>query len=223
MPIDVDAVTGAVYGTPAGRRTACRRWLHAWLPMVLGPQPRHRHPKPEGFHHAGVPDGTPRGSAPGSSGRRRRAVPGDGGRPQDAGRRVPSRRRERDAPRAGGQQVCDPLPSRAPARRTAPKTKGKVERPFRHIRQDFFLARRFRDLDNLNRQFGHWRTTVANPRTHDTTGRVVDEAFADGRRISRDGMASVAGNLYGVPDATRRRVVEVQNHPGQCGSSRTAT
>ena len=114
------------------------------------------------------------------------------------------------------------------------KTKGKVERPFRYIRQDFFLARAFRDLDDLNRQFDRWRATLANPRTHATTGRVVDEAFADERprlvplpavaysapltverRISRDGMVSVAGNLYSVPDATRRRVVEVQNHPGQ--------
>ena len=30
------------------------------------------------------------------------------------------------------------------------------------------------------------------------------------RRISRDGMVSVDGNLYSVPDTTRRRVVEVQ-------------
>ena len=112
--------------------------------------------------------------------------------------------------------------------------KGKIERPFRYVRQDFFLARRFRDLDDLNRQFDRWRATLANPRTHATTGRVVDEAFAEERpqlipppavaysapltverRISRDGMVSVAGNLYSVPDATRRRVVEVQNHPGQ--------
>ena len=28
-------------------------------------------------------------------------------------------------------------------------------------------------------------------------------------------MGSVVGNLYIVPDATRRRGVEVQNHPGQ--------
>ena len=28
-------------------------------------------------------------------------------------------------------------------------------------------------------------------------------------------MVAVSGNLHGVPDATRRRVVEVQNHPGQ--------
>jgi hypothetical protein len=29
------------------------------------------------------------------------------------------------------------------------------------------------------------------------------------RRISREGMVSVGGNFYSVPDATRRRVVEV--------------
>src|SRR3546814_18934223 len=29
------------------------------------------------------------------------------------------------------------------------------------------------------------------------------------RRISRDGMVSVGGNFYSVPDATRRRTVEV--------------
>ena len=30
------------------------------------------------------------------------------------------------------------------------KTKGKVERPFRYIREDFFLGRNFRNLDDLN-------------------------------------------------------------------------
>lgn len=30
------------------------------------------------------------------------------------------------------------------------KTKGKVERPFRYIREDFFLGRSFRNLDDLN-------------------------------------------------------------------------
>jgi transposase len=32
------------------------------------------------------------------------------------------------------------------------KTKGKVERPFSYIRQDFFLARTFRNLEDLNAQ-----------------------------------------------------------------------
>ena len=112
--------------------------------------------------------------------------------------------------------------------------KGKVERPFRYIRQDFFLSRTFRTMDDLNRQFDQWRTEVANPRVHATTGRIVDDAFAEEqgallslpahpydavltveRRVSHEGMVSVGGNLYSVPDTTRKRVVEVQNHPAE--------
>lgn len=111
------------------------------------------------------------------------------------------------------------------------KTKGKVERPFRYIRQGFFLARTFRNMDDLNAQFDAWRTEVANPRVHATTRRVVDEAFAEEqpnlkplpaipysavltveRRVSKDGMISVGGNFYSVPDTTRRRTLEVQHH-----------
>jgi len=33
------------------------------------------------------------------------------------------------------------------------------------------------------------------------------------RRISQEGMVAVGGNQYSVPDTTRRRIVEVQNHP----------
>ena len=114
------------------------------------------------------------------------------------------------------------------------KTKGKVERPFRYIRQDFFLGRSFRDLDDLNAQFEEWRTTIANPRVHATTNRIVDEHFAEEkphlrplpaqsydavltveRRISQEGMVAVGGNQYSVPDTTRRRIVEVQNHPAE--------
>ena len=108
------------------------------------------------------------------------------------------------------------------------KTKGKVERPFRYVREDFFLARTFRNLEDLNDQLRRWLDGVANPRMHATTRRIVSEAFAEERtclrplplapfrsvlrlerRISRDGMVSVGGNLYSVPDATRRRAVEV--------------
>jgi hypothetical protein len=112
------------------------------------------------------------------------------------------------------------------------KTKGKVERPYRYVRQDFFLARTFRNMDDLNAQFEDWRAAIANPRRHATTQRIVDEHFAEEqprlialpaipysavltveRRVSHEGMVSVGGNLYSVPDATRKRVVEVQNHP----------
>jgi transposase len=108
------------------------------------------------------------------------------------------------------------------------QTKGKVERPFRYVREDFFLAGTFRNLDDLNTQFDGWRDGVANVRRHATTGRIVAEHFAEERpllqplpagpfaavltmerRITRDGMVSVGGNLYSVPDGTRRREVEV--------------
>jgi len=57
--------------------------------------------------------------------------------------------------------------------------KGKVERPFRYIREDFFLARSFRNLADLNEQLRHWLDRVANPRLHATTRRGVNEAFAE--------------------------------------------
>jgi transposase len=110
------------------------------------------------------------------------------------------------------------------------QTKGKVERPFRYVREDFFLGRGFRDLDDLNTQFRQWLDQVANRRTHATTRRVVTEHFAEEqphlqalpagpfqavlqleRRITRDGMISLDGNLYSVPNATRRRAVEVHS------------
>jgi transposase len=110
------------------------------------------------------------------------------------------------------------------------KTKGKVERPFRYIREDFFLGRSFRSLADLNDQFRQWLDEVANPRIHATTRRVVCEHFAEERpslqplpagpfqavlrlerRITRDGMVSVDGNLYSVPNTARRRPVEVHS------------
>jgi transposase len=56
------------------------------------------------------------------------------------------------------------------------KTEGKVEQPFRYIREDFFLARSFRNLDDLNARLRGWIDTVANARVHATTQR-VNEAF----------------------------------------------
>jgi hypothetical protein len=111
------------------------------------------------------------------------------------------------------------------------KTKGKVERPFRYIREDFFLGRSFRNMEDLNAQLIDWLDTVANARVHGTTQRVVAEAFAEEqeelqrlpehrfnavlkleRRVSHDGLVAVGGNYYSVPDRTRR-VVEIEQLP----------
>lgn len=69
---------------------------------------------------------------------------------------------------------------------------------------------------------------------HATTQRIVDEHFTEEkpqlltlparpyeavltveRRISQEGMVAVGGNQYSVPDTTRRRIVEVQNHAAE--------
>lgn len=110
------------------------------------------------------------------------------------------------------------------------KTKGKVERPFRYIRQDFFLARHFLNLGDLNAQLRHWLDTVANARQHGTTQRIVSDHYREEksslqplpvnsfngvirleRRVSHEGLVSVGGNYYSVPDRARRRVLEVHS------------
>src|SRR5512133_1378725 len=117
---------------------------------------------------------------------------------------------------------------RGRAGRTAPRPRAS---PFSYIRQDFFLARSFRNLDDLNAQLDDWLATVANARVHGTTQKVVAEAFAAERpelqalpaapfdallklerRVSHDGLVSIGGNYYSVPDRTRR-IVEVQQLP----------
>jgi hypothetical protein len=109
------------------------------------------------------------------------------------------------------------------------KTKGKVERPYRYVREDFFLARRFANIGDLNAQLQHWLATVANVRVHGTTRRVVAEHFAEehpalgvlpagrfdavlqlARRVSREGYVSIGGNLYSIPDGTPRRLLDVE-------------
>jgi transposase len=114
------------------------------------------------------------------------------------------------------------------------KTKGKVERPFRYARQDFFLGRSFYDLEDLNAQLDDWRHNLANSRVHGTTGQVVSEAFTEEqlqlkplpvhpfnqvlkleRRISRDGMVSIDGNDYSVPDTTHSRKVEAHQYANE--------
>lgn len=53
------------------------------------------------------------------------------------------------------------------------KTKRKLERPFRYIRQDFCLARSFRNLHDLDAQFDAWRGRECDDR--EDRRRVVAE------------------------------------------------
>jgi len=86
-------------------------------------------------------------------------------------------------------------------------------------------------MEDLNAQLQDWLDTVANVRLHGTTQRIVSEAFTAERlelqalpvtpfdallklerRVSHDGLVSIGGNYYSVPDRTRR-IVEVHQLP----------
>jgi transposase len=57
--------------------------------------------------------------------------------------------------------------------------KGKVERQIRYLRDAFFAARTFRDVDDLNAQFQRWRDEIAHQRPHpEQRDQTVAQVFA---------------------------------------------
>lgn len=61
--------------------------------------------------------------------------------------------------------------------------KGKVERTIRYLRDGFFAARHYRDLDDLNGQLGDWITRVADARA--VPGDAARELVRDARARER--------------------------------------
>jgi hypothetical protein len=58
--------------------------------------------------------------------------------------------------------------------------KGKIERQIHYLRQAFFAARTFTDVDDLNGQFLRWRDAVAHQRPHpEQRDRTVADVLAD--------------------------------------------
>ena len=73
------------------------------------------------------------------------------------------------------------------------RTKGKVERPIRYLRENFFYARTFINDADLNEQAARWLDGTANVRLHGTTGeRPVDRFERDERRT----LGPLAGRPY---------------------------
>ena len=64
------------------------------------------------------------------------------------------------------------------------RTKGKVERPIRCIRESFFYGRSFANDNDLNEQAVRWLEGTANVRRHATTGeRPIDRFERDERAV----------------------------------------
>jgi transposase len=100
--------------------------------------------------------------------------------------------------------------------RAAPHEKGKVENVIKYLRQNFWPLRTFTDLCDVNRQVRHWLDTVANVRTHQTTGkrpldrlaeaglRPLPDLLPDCRQTERlkvynDFAVRFDGNVYTAP------------------------
>jgi len=97
------------------------------------------------------------------------------------------------------------------------RTKGKIESGIKYIKKNFLVGRRFRDLDDLNRQLEEWLVTVADVRVHGTTGvrpidRFPQENLIDVRhvppyrlespilrQVASDARVSFKANRYSVP------------------------
>jgi hypothetical protein len=105
-------------------------------------------------------------------------------------------------------QLCRPYRAR---------TKGKVERMIRYVRESFFTGCHFIDLADLNCQVALWCATVANARVHATTGEapaiclhrepllpltarpLYDTSVVVPRRVSSACLVAYEGNHYSVP------------------------
>jgi hypothetical protein len=108
------------------------------------------------------------------------------------------------------------------------RTKGKIESGIKYIKKNFLAGRRFRDLDDLNRQLEEWLGTVADVRVHGTTGvRPVDRFLQEKlinlahvppyriespirRQVANDARISFGTNRYSVPWRLVGRQVEVR-------------
>ena len=64
------------------------------------------------------------------------------------------------------------------------KTKGKVERPIRYLRESFVYARDIVSDDDLNAQAQRWLADVANVRKHRTTGEKPLERFTRDEQVT---------------------------------------
>ena len=102
------------------------------------------------------------------------------------------------------------------------KTKGKVERPIRYLRQSFFYGRTFLSDSDLNHQAQHWFETVANVRTHGTLKERPLDRFQRERAqllplATRPYHSLVLGPPKASPGRSRPSVprVEVQRRPLQ--------
>ena len=113
-----------------------------------------------------------------------------------------------------------------------PQGRGKIERFFRSVREDFLVGFRGKTLDDLNISFDAWLTDIYHSRKHTSTGQSPFERFtshmsclraapadlrdhfrkAARRTVAKDRTLSINGKLYEAPVALIGKRVEVLYH-----------
>lgn len=110
-----------------------------------------------------------------------------------------------------------------------PDRKGKDERFFYYLEQDFVRGSAWESLEAMNVALRRWLDEVANKRVHGTTRRVPDEAWAEERplltslpalrfgacdeelrKVGPDSVLSIRGTSYTVPAALAHQTVTVR-------------
>jgi transposase len=103
-------------------------------------------------------------------------------------------------------------------RRRRPRTKGKCERPFRYVEENFLNGRSFRSFEHLNECLAKWLAEVADVRIHRETKRrpidlhaeelpaliplpaqPYDTAEVVYRTVNAEGLVAYRQNFYSVP------------------------
>ena len=79
------------------------------------------------------------------------------------------------------------------------KTKGKVERPIRYLRQSFFYGRTFLNDADLNEQGERWLEQIANERRHRTVREAPRVRFERDERQALQPLVSRPYPGWGVP------------------------
>src|ERR1700730_5912438 len=98
------------------------------------------------------------------------------------------------------------------------KTKGKVERPIRYLRESFFYGRTFLNDADLNAQAERWLATTANRRKHRTIDEAPQLRFERDERLTLKSLAPTPDpRLYCVaPTPASKKTpypIEVQRRP----------
>lgn len=115
-----------------------------------------------------------------------------------------------------------------------PDRKGKIEKPYRHVFDDFLKEKAFRSWDDLAAQAAHWldedhENKTGNLRVHGTTGEVPGEAYLAERDflirlprerypayddclrvVDNDCTLSIFERRYSVPSPLANRTVPVR-------------